>query len=247
MQITLFLLIILVCLIGGLVFYIKTKIEEFSRTAFGTKSLLQGFQKIEQEYVSTPKSIAGVTRLYLPNIMEDFPDFHYDEMRERAEHVLSAYLLSINNNHIDLPDYVNSDLIHQLELHLAMLSSKQYKEHFTNMLIHDCQLNNYTKQKGKCKITFQASIQYYHYVEDNNKEIVSGNKSVCFQTRYNIDVIYIQDRDLAEFEYSDALALNCPNCGAPVKNLGDKFCEYCGSGIVSLNIKTWSVSDVKEV
>lgn len=247
MEMILILLIILVVLVGGLVFYIKSKVQDFSRAAFGTEDIIQGFKKAEDEYISTPKSIAGVTRLYLPQIVSDFPDFHYEEMRERAEHVLVAYLLSIDEHTDKLPDYVNSDLRLQLKQHLNMLETKKQTEHFKTMKIHDCQLGNYTKQKGKCRITFQASLQYYHYVKDDAGTVIKGNESVTFQTRYNIDLIYIQDRDIVENTSGDTIGLNCPNCGAPIKNLGQKFCEYCGTGVVELNINAWSFSDVREV
>ena len=38
----------------------------------------------------------------------------------------------------------------------------------------------------------------------------------------------------------------CPNCGAPVTNLGAKFCEYCGAGIVELNVHAWSFENIEE-
>ncbi len=246
MSVTLILGIIFLLLLIGIILYVKGKVEEASRALFGTKSIVEGFQKVQDEYVEMPRSVAGMTRLYLPNIMKDFPDFHFDEMRERAEHLLTAYLLSIHEGRSRLPDYANSDLKHQLELHLQGLANKNQKEYFKSIMIHECQLSNYTREKGKCRITFQASIQYYHYIEDDLQQVVSGNLMVYEQSRYDIDLIYIQNRELAEGAREDSLGLNCPNCGAPITNLGYKFCEYCGSGIVAFNINTWSFSDVRE-
>lgn len=246
MKLILLLGIIFLVLLIGIIFYVKQRIEKFSRNVFGTKSISEGFQNIQYEYVSTPKSVAGMTKLLLPNIVKDFPDFHYEEMRERAEHVLTAYLLSVHNRHSQLPDYVNSDLRHQLELRLQMLSNKNQKEYFTSMKIHDCQIMKYTKEKGKCCITFQASIQYYHYVLDDIGKVVKGNKENYEQARYNIDLLYIQDRDVVEKAPEDAFGINCPNCGAPITSLGYKYCEYCGSGIVEMSIHAWTFSDVEE-
>ena len=39
--------------------------------------------------------------------------------------------------------------------------------------------------------------------------------------------VYIQNVDMVA-NGSEGLGLNCPNCGAPIKSLGQKFCEYCG-------------------
>ena len=35
--------------------------------------------------MATPKSVAGATSICLPRISADFPDFHYEEMKRRAE------------------------------------------------------------------------------------------------------------------------------------------------------------------
>lgn len=34
-----------------------------------------------------------------------------------------------------------------------------------------------------------------------------------------------------------AVGTTCPNCGAPVRSLGAKKCEYCGSYVEPVNIK----------
>ena len=38
----------------------------------------------------------------------------------------------------------------------------------------------------------------------------------------------------------------CPNCGAPIKNLGAKSCEYCGSAVEVINSRVWSLEHIKE-
>ena len=38
----------------------------------------------------------------------------------------------------------------------------------------------------------------------------------------------------------------CPNCGAPVKTLGEKFCQFCGTAIKEINIRSWKFNSVNE-
>ena len=40
--------------------------------------------------------------------------------------------------------------------------------------------------------------------------------------------------------------MNCPNCGAPVKTLGEKFCQFCGTAIKEINIRSWKFNSVNE-
>ena len=55
------------------------------------------------------------------------------------------------------------------------------------------------------------------------------------------------DRDIVEENGMDAsMAINCPNCGAPLKMLGAKKCEYCGSPVLEFNIKVWNFDSVEE-
>ena len=45
--------------------------------------------------------------------------------------------------------------------------------------------------------------------------------------------------------YGEGLGLSCPHCGAPVRNLGQKFCEYCGSGVIEVNTRVWKFNSVR--
>ena len=58
--------------------------------------------------------------------------------------------------------------------------------------------------------------------------------------------LYIQNRDLAKGIPMERVEVTCPNCGAPITNLGAKFCEYCGAGVVELNVHAWSFENIEE-
>ena len=44
-------------------------------------SMIEGMKQREKEVEMTPKSVSSATNLYMPSIMRDFPEFHYDEMK----------------------------------------------------------------------------------------------------------------------------------------------------------------------
>ena len=240
------LLLIVIAIISIAVYKIKQKTRQFSRQVFGTNSLMEGFEQIEAEYSVTPKSVSAMTSLYLPKITRDFPEFSYDEMKEKAQNVLTSYLLAINDFNPGRLTEGNSELKNKLEHAIAILKNKDQREHFDNIKIHRTEISGYTKKSGRCIITMQTSVQYYHYITDNSGKVISGSKDVLFQSKYDVDLIYIQDRSLVEGDFGDADGLNCPNCGAPITNLGSKFCEYCGTGVVAYNIQVWNFSDVRE-
>lgn len=228
--------------------YLKRKTREFSRIVFGTDSITEGAEVMRQEYATTPKSVSAMTSLLLPKIVSDFPDFQYDEMKERAENVLVQYLRGITERNTGILTEGNAELGQQLENHIAMLSEKDLQEHFEQIKIHRTEINQYRKTDGRCIIMFQSALECYHYITDTKSSSVkNGSKEYKYQTKFNISLIYIQDRNMVENELDHALGINCPNCGAPLSSLGAKVCEYCGSPVVEFNIHAWSFSNVEEI
>lgn len=73
--------------------------------------------------------------------------------------------------------------------------------------------------------------------------MIRGNSEQRKQVRYSTEIIYIQDAEkVAEKTSGNAIGINCPNCGAAIRNLGQKHCEYCGSGVIEINVKSWFIN-----
>lgn len=244
-------ILILILVIFGIIYStvkkFKRKVRQFSREVFGTSDLRQGLKNVENEYASTPKSVAAVTSLRLPQIVKDFPEFHYEEMKRRAENVLLSYLMGVSRRDVSYLKDGNSELLNQLENHLNMLEANDKHEYFDDAKIHRTEIAGYRKDAGRCTVVFQSSIQYLHYITDRNGNTVKGSSSVMEQSRYNVELIYIQDRSQVENDKDGVFNLTCPNCGAPIENLGSKKCIYCGTAVKEYNIKVWSFSAIKEV
>ena len=243
-------ILVLLLVLAGIIYSayrtITNKIRRFSQMAFGTNSIAQGLSKVETEYATTPKSVSAGTGLYLPKITKDFPDYNYEEMRNRARNVLLSFLRSIDADNAALLTEGTDELKNKLDLLLQGLRSKGERAHFDNLKIHRTEICRYQKQKGRCSIIFQSAIEYFYYKEVSGK-ITEGSKNTKKQSRFNVECIYIQDRDIVDNLQDMALGVICPNCLAPISGLGAKVCAYCGSPVVEFNIHAWYFSDVKEV
>lgn len=240
------LILIIIACVAVAYFRIKSKVQDFSREVFGTSDIREGFKQVEQEYAATPKSVSAMTSLYLPKIKRDFPEFQYDEMKVRAENALTSYLMAIDRLNVGLLKENGQELKDKLEMRIDMLKASGRREYFQNIKLHRTEISNYRKQNGRCIITFQSSVQYNYRFETEDGIPVEGSSGGLKQSRYNTDVIYIQDRELVKEERDLSLGINCPNCGAPVSGLGSKVCEYCGTPIVELNIYAWTFSNIEE-
>ena len=226
---------------------VKRKVQSFSRQTFGTDDIMKGLEKVDKEAEITPKSVSSATSICLPKIMKDFPEFHYGEMKSRAENLIVSYLTAIDTENASaLIDGTTSELEEKLEMKLHGLQNINMKERYKDIKVHKTEIKNYYKEKGRCCVQFQTAIQYYYYREKDGK-ITEGSKDRMKQSKYETEMIYIQDRDYIENQNDSGLAMNCPNCGAPLPKLGAKKCLYCDTPITEFSIKIWNFSDVKEV
>jgi len=242
-------ILVLLLVLVGVIYYayvkIRNKVRRFSRQVFGTSDIMDGIKSMEMEQSITPKSVSAATSLYLPQITKDFPDFHYGEMKTRAENVLISYLRSVDAMNAGLLTEGTTELKDSLSMRIEALRRMGQKEHFQNIKVHRTEISQYRKAKGRCSVVMQSAVEYVHYVEKGGS-IQKGRNDIREQSKYDIEVIYIQDRDFIENHDDAGLAMNCPNCGAPLKKLGAKQCDYCDSPIVEFNIRTWNFAAVKE-
>lgn len=78
--------------IAGTVWYFYMKVKRFARRNFGTDSLQKIIQNQEEEMANTPKSVSGMTSLYLPRLQKDFPELNWVEFQTMAEKHLKEHL-----------------------------------------------------------------------------------------------------------------------------------------------------------
>lgn len=232
----------------SLVNKIKRKMQQISRAAFGTDSLVEGFQRQADVLAETPKSVSGMTRLLEPQIMRDFPDFSWAQFKGKAENMLmSAFLAISSDNPGRLVSDASEDLKNQIQNTIDANKAAGIKETYSDITIHQTEIANYRHEAGKCIITIQSAIGYRHYKEQNGR-VIDGQKERKTQTKYNTELIYIQDAQAAQDAGGKtAFGTSCPFCGAPITSIGSFHCEYCGSEITPINIKVWSLHKFYEV
>ena len=168
-------------------------------------------------------------------------------MKVRAENVLTSYLMAVSSQNPGLLKEGSRELKDKLEMHITQQKGRGEREKFESIRLHRTEIADYKKRSGRCTITFQTSLQYKHTLTEEGGKLLAGNPNTLEQSRYNVELVYIQDRNIVEDERDLSLGLNCPNCGAPISGLGSKVCEYCGTPVVELNIYAWTFHNVSEV
>ena len=232
--------------LGGGALYARKKIRGFSNTIFGVKSLVRGLELQADQLAQTPKSVSGMTKVYLPQIERDFSQFSFEEFRQKAENMLISAFQAIGAQDETRLVNASESLRDQVRLQIADYKERGARAVYERMKVHRTEITRYERASGCCTITLQSALEYLHYIEENGQ--TRGDAGRLTQTKYNVELLYIQDVQKARAVKGDrAVGLSCPNCGAPITGIGRKSCEYCGSGIVEINLHAWALDRFYEV
>lgn len=244
----LIILLIIIAIIAVAIFIIKNFLVNTARSIFGTDTIKEGLENQADLLSETPKSVSGMTSIYLPQIQKDFPEFNWNEFSAKAENMLKSAFKAISASEISLLQNASEDLKTQVSHIILNNTQNQATANYDNVIIHQTEISRYLKQAGTCVITIQSAVEYTYYVKKNG-DTIDGITTRPTQTKYNSELLYIQDEKIAQDHSNNKSigGLKCPNCGAGVSSLGTKFCEYCGSPVTEINIHSWAFNKFYEV
>lgn len=201
-----------------------------------------------KELNDRPKSVSGMDSVYIPQIARDFPHLNIEEFRKKATDSLIEVFNSIERQKINKDTNLSKSLIVKTNEIIEDHKSQSIVEHFDDVNFHRTVISKYIKVPGKVQIVFQTALQFVRYTLDNDAKVVKGDKDFHKQTRYNITMEYVQDiNKIEEITKGSTIGQNCPNCGAPITDLGRKRCQHCGTEVVEVNVKSWSIADYEEI
>ena len=210
------------------------KIRKLSKEYFHTTNIKEILEMAKINEEETPKSLGSLDSLYLERFKKDFPEANLNELKRQAEALIIDSLHAIEEKNIDKLTNKNDKIKSFITAKINDLKDKDIK--YKNIKIHNTVLNHYEVQKGVASLHLATAFEYYQEENNHKKKI---------QNRIKTEFIYIIDSKNIK-DNIKALGLNCPNCGAPIRSLEHKSCNYCKSGVVDLIKKTFVINDIKE-
>ena len=241
------LLILLICIVALIVvilLLIFSVYYKFKRTLgiSNFNSFIDEVKQNDRNNYSTKKDIFGMTRIIEPLIVKDFPDFNLKHLYSSIE----TNLTSILNAKTKLDtSYLNKGLSlikGRIVKEINDMKDEGIIQKYTSIRFNDHALKTYKKSNGTAIITTTSSVSYNY---ESNLDERKYNDLRC-ETKYECEFIYIYDEDKFK-EKQKSFGVHCPNCGAPVKGLGDLTCTYCGSEVKKINLRNWEMANFKEV
>lgn len=211
-----------VLLMGLLVAQIRRRTRRFLNSAEVCllRELVRSAQAGELQQEDQPKSLSGMTSIYLPQILRDFPEFNWEEQQAAVEAKVQLFL------------------------------EAQNVEAAGAVRIHRMVISRYQKYGGTASILCETATEYWPQAENGHvcggvyrkqepQKMTQVHKK---QTVCAAELLYVYDPGLS----GAAASVICPNCGAPVEKLGAKQCRYCGSVLHVSGIMAWTVQNVRE-
>lgn len=226
--------LILLAIINVLILVAKRRIAKFLRNFFGTSDIKKVVELSKIENQNTPKTLSGMESIALPNINRDFPDININELKRQAESAITNYLEMVENKEYIEIKYASESVKSFIKSRINDLSSDDIVR-YDSIKIHRTIVNKYEKSNGIATIYFQTGLEYMYKKNDDSMRKI--------QDRFETEFIYIIDEEAVGTKVK-AIGLNCPNCGAPIKNIGNKTCEYCGTGVVDIVKRTWYLNSI---
>lgn len=181
------------------------------------------------------KSIHGMTTLYEPLILKDFPEFNKELLYGMVESNIREVLHALEYRtliHSDTMELLSPVLQSQIE----SLTSAKREIKYRDIVFHQHAIKRYERSEGIATITTSSSLEYE--IEDVERKFELGIKK---QTRCTCRFVYIYDMTKVK-NSKETFCLHCQNCGAPLGNLAGRVCEYCGIEIKENNMKTWKMA-----
>ena len=128
---------IVVLAIAIIVTVIVSKIRHLSRTLFGTSSLIEGIQGVKEDQEQmreTPRSLHGMTSVYMPMIKKDFPELDVEQYMNKTRSLLRNYFSAVESKRLGViaeevtPNFTTmfrelSTSFHLLRIHSIMRMS----------------------------------------------------------------------------------------------------------------------------
>lgn len=227
-----FLIGVIVLIVFVLICYlfIKFKIRGIlNNFGFAGMDLNEVIKQARLEDEELPKSLANMEKIYLRQIKRDFPDLNINQLKKMSEKVIIDCYNGIEDKDSSKLKGKCKGFVEDL-----MRDYDNKEVHFNEIRFHNTVVSEYKKENGVATIVFSSAFQYYLIVDSNSKKV---------QDRVRTEFIYIIDENKVPSKQK-VLGIHCPNCGSPIKNLGEKKCSYCGSAVRELFGKVFTCNDI---
>lgn len=217
----LFLIVVAIVIISKVLKTVQRTARSIKSTITDVTTVVNAVKEIADAADDIPdiKTVGGATDMYLKSIVRDFPDYHNSAAESDIRTFIHEY---VNITYGTMEKFEKSQISSKILIGVNKISSGV----ITNLLINKIAIYGYKKTKEYATIEYRVSVGFD----------VDGKR---IETRYKVGYTYQM--------YDDNIATNamkCPNCGAPLAELKNGACPYCGAAITKDTIMSWDITSI---
>ena len=241
-MIELIIILVILLIIIGIILILKKKTGDFLEKFWGTRSLSEAIEKSEIMDSETHKTVYSMESVYLDKIKKDFPGLNINELKSSAEMNIRNVLHAIETKDLNGLRNKNDRIYAYTQAKIEDLKDDKFI--CDNINFHKTVLSRYEKKDEVATMEFQTYLEYF----TKQKGKVGRKK----QTRFKTQFIHVIDQELYGQNKIKVLGLNCHNCGAPIKDIDNRNCEYCNSRLIVSESgveyvkRIWFLNNLKE-
>lgn len=236
----LFFIIGILIITAGIFVYFKTKHKEMKTTKKEEK-------KVRSELITFPVSDiipVNYTEMINAEIRKHDPDFSGAVFCDWSKNVFTKILRSITDRNISkIGMLLTGETLNNIKKEINDLASKGQYRVYKNIMINRTYLTLYVQNGKKELITvyFSGKMQTYHE-EYLKAEPLPGYYTQLQDFKYL--VTFCRNMGSKTKIINGIQAMICKTCGAPLADISDINCSYCGSSLAG-GEKDWIISDIK--
>lgn len=236
----------LLLVVGGIYGYYR--LRRFLRDLGfgGTRGVdwMAGFREATSHAREAPRSLTSTEPISLPELKKDFPELNVAELKNAAARLLSDVMIgpkepavaSVALEGRPAGDAGTEAVVVTAGQESQVSGERAIAEAWWQMIkpdkpvsrafVHRIAIKRYERGQSNCTLTLQAALEY-------------GGEDWRMQDRADLQYVFIR------VDEGKGISLVCGNCGAPVRSLGAKACDFCQSVLDPLNRRVWRLDRVQ--
>ena len=235
-----FFIIGILIITAGIFAYFRTKHKEINTTK-------KEDNKVSSELITFPVSDiipVNYTEMINAEIRKHDPDFSGAVFCDWSKNVFIRILRSITDRNISkIRILLTREMFSNIKKEINDLASEGQYRVYKNIMINRSYLNLYVQNGNKEFITVYFSGKMQTYPEESLKaEPLPGYYTQLQDFKYL--VTFCRNMGSKTTITNGIQAMICKTCGAPLADISDINCSYCGSSLESSE-KDWIISDIK--
>lgn len=174
------------------------------------------------------QSLQSMESVVMPQIKADFPELNIEAMRSQVSNDLKSFFENERRPYEALSERVRR----YYEWWQGFIAQNPVPASVDGLSVDRVVIKDYNREPNRRRIVWQAGFYF-------------SDAQISRDTA-RVDVIYTYDlKTLSPDGELVTAGLNCPNCGAPATNVGEKRCAFCHTPLNANWDLIWKLSSVQ--